>query len=101
MKKYLVMLGMVLILVACNSPKETTASYITVVDKGSTNDNQHWITVKKSDNKEFKILIKEKNTWNLIEQGKDYFASYSTNESRESTLDSIDYPGSNMNESKK
>jgi hypothetical protein len=57
MKKLLLVLGLVFALTACNAGKSTTASYITVVDKGSTDNNQQWITVKQSDNKPFKIAV--------------------------------------------
>ncbi|GKV70137.1 hypothetical protein NCCP2716_26350 [Sporosarcina sp. NCCP-2716] len=79
-----------LLLGSCGN--SSTASSIMVTEKGQS-DNKYWIKVYNSnipdDKEEFTIFIKEEMVWNLVEEDRDYFAMYSTDEGKPHVLQNI------------
>jgi hypothetical protein len=64
--------------IGCNQIHSNTASYIKVLEKG-TSGKAYWaiaLDPNSKEKKQFKLTVDSRNTWNLIEVGKEYFASY-------------------------
>ena len=83
-----------LLLASCGGV--STASSLIVIEKGQSNNNkEYWIKVydPNNPNKEetFKIMIKEKMVWNLIEEDKEYFAMYSNKGDNPRMLENIQH----------
>jgi len=81
-----------LLLASCGGT--STASSLTVIEKGQSNNNKEfWILVNDSNNpskeETFKIMIKERAIWNLIEEEKEYFIMYSDNGDKPRVLENI------------
>ncbi|MFS0690843.1 hypothetical protein AB1K89_16525 [Sporosarcina sp. 179-K 8C2 HS] len=81
-----------LLLASCGGVS-TTSSFV-VIEKGQSNNNkEYWIKGYNPNmpNKEetFKIMIKEKMVWNLIEEEVDYFVTYSNNGNNPRVLENI------------
>lgn len=69
-------------LTSCEEIFTSTASSLIVVEKGNSKDyKEYWINAYDPNNQTkdetFKIVVKEEMVWNLIEDNKEYFASYS------------------------
>ncbi|MFS0574944.1 hypothetical protein AB1K83_04875 [Sporosarcina sp. 179-K 3D1 HS] len=83
-----------LILASCGGV--STASSLIVIEKGQSNNNkEYWIKVYNPNNlnkeETFKIMIKEKMVWNLIEEDKEYFAMYSNKGDNPRVLEDIQH----------
>lgn len=81
-----------LLLVSCGGV--STSSSLTVIEKGQSNNNKEfWIMVNDSNDSSkeetFKIMIKERAVWNLIEEEKEYFIMYSNNGDKARVLENI------------
>jgi len=81
-----------LLLASCGGA--STASSFVVTEKGQSNNNkEYWIKGYNPSmpNKEetFKIMVKEKMIWNLIEEEEEYFIMYSDNENKPRVLEDI------------
>lgn len=81
-----------LLLVSCGGI--STSSSLTVIEKGQSNNNKEfWIMVNDSNDSSkeetFKIMIKERAVWNLIEEEKEYFIMYSNNGDKARVLENI------------
>ncbi|BAQ11759.1 hypothetical protein OXB_3290 [Bacillus sp. OxB-1] len=81
-----------LLLASCGGG--STASSFVVIEKGQSNNNkEYWIKGYNPSmpNKEetFKIMIKEKMVWNLIEEEVDYFVTYSNKGNNPRVLENI------------
>lgn len=62
----------------CSESKTNTSSYIKITEKGTTG-KQYWtkaIDPNSRQQQEFKLTIDNMNTWNLIEESKEYLATY-------------------------
>ena len=75
-------LFLLLILTSCGGPYTSTSSYLKITDKGYSSDyKDHWIKAYDPNNdteeNSFKILVDEEMVWNLIEENKEYFTTYS------------------------
>ncbi|WP_153730866.1 YajG family lipoprotein [Sporosarcina obsidiansis] len=74
----------------------STSSSLVVIEKGQSNNNkEYWIKVYDPNNQKkeetFKIIIKEKMVWNLIEEDKEYYAMYSNNGDNPRVLENIQH----------
>ncbi|PIC77597.1 hypothetical protein CSV74_05820 [Sporosarcina sp. P19] len=83
-----------LLLASCEGT--STATSLLVLEKGqSSNNKEYWIEVLDSNNphkeETFKIMIKEKTVWNLVEEGKEYFVRYSDNGNNPRMLEDIQH----------
>ncbi|MFD1928897.1 hypothetical protein ACFSFY_12720 [Sporosarcina siberiensis] len=81
-----------LLLASCGGT--STSSSLTVIEKGQSNNNKEfWIMVNDSNDpskeETFKIMIKERTVWNLIEEEKEYFIMYSNNGDKPRVLENI------------
>lgn len=81
-----------LLLASCGGT--STSSSLTVIEKGQSNNNKEfWILVNDSNDpskeETFKIMIKERTVWNLIEEEKEYFIMYSNNGDKPRVLENI------------
>lgn len=84
-----------LMLASCGG-STSIASTLIVIEKGhSSNNKEDWIKAydPNNQNKEeaFKIMIKEKMVWNLIEKDKEYFSLYSKKGDNPWVLENIEY----------
>lgn len=74
----------------------TTTSYIQVVSKQSTQKNEYQIVVYDPNNvekKNFILTVDSRNTWNLITENSQYFATYYyTSLDKGGTLEDIQIP---------
>jgi hypothetical protein len=77
-----------------NDSKAYTVSYIEVLKKAESQGDYWMITKNPMDSKDIpiKIYIDNKNTWNLIEINKIYFASFEFDNKNNAKLLNIDYP---------
>ena len=92
-KSFVLLLILSTLLLASCGPTSTSSSFV-VIEKGQSNNNKEcWIMGYNPNmpNKEetFKIVIKEKMVWNLIEEEVDYFVTYSDNENNPRVLENI------------
>jgi hypothetical protein len=76
-----IMCILVAILTSCGGPYTiSTASMLIVTEKGNSNENEYWIKAYDPNNQTkaeaFKIVVKEKMVWNLIEEDKKYYSRY-------------------------
>ncbi|MGV7115200.1 hypothetical protein [Paenibacillus kyungheensis] len=95
-KKIILLLLILICLSACSSSKVSNTSAVLTVTEKNFENNQRWIIAhgigqnKKQEN--IKIIVKEENTWNLIEPGELYNISYessSDSSHQEAQLDAI------------
>lgn len=83
-----------LLLASCGG--ESIATSLIVIEKGQSNNNkEYWIKVYESNNpnekETFKIMIKERMVWNLIEEDEEYFARYSNKGDNPRVLENIQH----------
>ncbi|WP_371069214.1 hypothetical protein [Sediminibacillus sp. JSM 1682029] len=73
-------LFLILLIATCGCSQNITASYIKVNQKHEDTTHHSYsievIDPFDKEEQEFTIKIKNENTWNLIEEGETYFASY-------------------------
>lgn len=78
-RAFLIAVFIVMAAAGCSSAsKSSTASYIKIIEKGTT-DKQYWVMAVNPyyrQEQQFKMLIDNPNTWNLIEKDQEYFATY-------------------------
>lgn len=96
MKKVLGLFIILFTLLLASCGGESTASSLMVIEKGQSNNNkEYWIKVYDPNNSKkeetFKIMIKEKMVWNLIEKDKEYFAMYSNKGDNPRVLEDIQH----------
>lgn len=84
MKKtlFFILLFVVLTLTFCGGPYTSTTSSLKITEKGhSDNYKEYWIKGYDPNNHTedvaFKIVVDEVMVWNLIEENKEYFTTYS------------------------
>ena len=84
MKKtsFFIILFVLLILSSCSESYTSTTSFLKITEKGhSKNYKEYWIKAYDSNNytedEAFKIIVDEVMVWNLIEENKEYFTTYS------------------------
>lgn len=68
----------IMFVAACSESKTNTSSYIKITEKGTTG-KQYWATAidpNSLQQQKFILTIDNMNTWNLIEESKEYFATY-------------------------
>lgn len=86
---------MIMLVSGCSETTANTASYIKITGKGITG-KQYW--VKSVDPyshqpQEFKLIVDNENTWNLIEENQEYLATYEyTSLAKGADLLSIKHP---------
>ena len=73
------------ILTSCGGASTSTTSMLIVIEKGHSSDyKEYWIEAYDPNNQTrdeaFKVVVKEEMVWNLIEENKEYFSSYSKKE---------------------
>ncbi|WP_144512873.1 hypothetical protein [Bacillus sp. FJAT-22090] len=78
----IIFLFVLLILTSCGGSNTSTTSSLKVTEKGHSNSyKEYWIKAYDPNNdtedKAFKIIVNEEMVWNLIEEDKEYFTSYS------------------------
>ncbi|MBS5910342.1 hypothetical protein P4H94_02130 [Paenibacillus macerans] len=93
---FLFIIALIIFLTGCSTSKSSVTSYIKILEKESSKNNYWIIAVNPYDSrsKEISILIKDKNTWNLLLLNKIYFATYESiySNSTKFNLKEIDYP---------
>ncbi|MDU7471884.1 MAG: hypothetical protein E7L01_00790 [Paenibacillus macerans] len=93
---FLLIIAIILLAAGCSAPKSSVTSYVEIIGKESS-DNSYWITAVNpydSRSKEISISIKDKNTWNLLQLHKIYFATYESASAHSTQFDlqEIKYP---------
>lgn len=98
MKKFssIIILLVLLILTSCGGSNTSTTSYLKVTEKGhSSSYKESWIEAYDPNNdtedRAFKIIVNEEMVWNLIEEDKEYFTSYSKEGNESWILDQIEH----------
>jgi len=91
-----ILLFVLLILTSCGGPYTSTTSYLKITEKGhSDNYKEYWIKAydPNNDTEEdaFKIVVNEEIAWNLIEENKEYFTTYSKEGNHPWILDQIEH----------
>lgn len=83
MKKtsFFIFLFVIWILTSCGGPNTSTTSFLKITEKGHSNNYQeYWIKAYDPNNhtedEAFKIIVDEVMVWNLIEENKKYFTTY-------------------------
>ncbi|MCM3638877.1 hypothetical protein M3152_14335 [Sporosarcina luteola] len=89
------LLFVLLILTSCGG-KSSTTSFLKVTEKGhSDNYEEYWIKAYDPNNETedvaFKIMVDEVMVWNLIEEDKEYFTTYSKTGNKPWTLIHIEH----------
>ncbi|MDR9855647.1 hypothetical protein RJP21_18705 [Paenibacillus sp. VCA1] len=101
MKKYIpflliiVLFSLIFVVHGCPGSKNSTTSYVKVLNKNFSKKDQYWIiAVNPYDTKlqPFKITIDSMNTWNLIKENEIYLASYEILSDGNAKIQSIKYP---------
>ena len=85
-----------LVLISCVGTYTSTTSFLIVIEKGHSNDyEEYWIRAYDGNNQKkveaFKIVVQEEMVWNLIEENKEYFASYSKKGDKSWLLEQIEH----------
>ncbi|GKV70073.1 hypothetical protein NCCP2716_25710 [Sporosarcina sp. NCCP-2716] len=93
MKKSILLLLILCTLILASCGETSTSSSFVVIEKGQSNNKECWIRGYNPNipNKKepFKIVVKEKMVWNIIEEEVDYFVTYSDNENNRRVLEDI------------
>jgi len=90
------LLLVLLILTSCGGSNKSTTSYLKVTEKGhSSSYKEYWIKAfdpnNDTEDRAFKIIVNEEMVWNLIEEDKEYFTSYSKEGNESWILDQIEH----------
>ncbi|MEK4520773.1 hypothetical protein NSQ95_15985 [Psychrobacillus sp. FSL W7-1457] len=90
-----ILLFVLLILTSCGGPYSSTSSFLKVIEKGHSDDyKEYWVKAydPNNDTEEhaFKIVVDEEMAWHLIEEGKEYFTTYSKKGNHPWILDQIE-----------
>lgn len=85
-----------LFLTSCGGPFTSNVSMLIVIEKGNSSDSkEYWIKAYDPNNQTkeetYKIVIQEEMVWNLIEENKEYFASYSKEGDKPWILEQIEH----------
>jgi hypothetical protein len=92
----IILLFVLLILTSCGGSNISTTSYLEVTEKGhSSSYKEYWIKAydpsNNAEDRAFKITVNEEMVWNLIEEDKEYFTSYSKEGNESWILDQIEH----------
>ena len=85
-----------LVLASCGGPFISTTSMLIVIEKGRSSDyKEYWVKAYDPNNQTkeeaFKIVVQEEMVWNLIEEGKEYFSSYSKEGDKSWVIEQIEH----------